>query len=504
MTRKYPSKRQNQRGVVTLLYTLMMLFIIIPMAGLAIDAGIVYTIKTKLQAAVDGAALAAARSLNLVQDITVQQNPATTFATSVLHANFPTNWMAVNPVADPTVAFATNAQDSTIPLGEVQVTVTETIDAPTWFMRILNFNSVHMVVSGQTTRRNVNIMLVIDRSTSLSDSGSCPALATDSQTFVTNFQDGRDVMGLLTFGSYFHLDFAPNTTFKSSLTSLLSNLNCSGFTNGAAAFWNAYQALKHLNNQNALNIILFFTDGVPNTITFGTFASPDTTDGLPAGTGTNMSKKTSGTTCSAASGPFAGVVAGDTAYSTFGGIFLPWGTAYPAPNFPDYTVINSTYGNPTGSGCSFVSNTTSSNTTTGYPKDVQSLPTTDAYGNSLTTSVLGGTGFPVSVTANCGPSSNQVCISSFANVENAGINTLDNAAQRARVDAAANSLPYVVYTIGLGSGINTELLKRVSNDPSALAYQTTYAAGLFENAPSTVQLNQAFSTIASDILRLSK
>ena len=48
MTRTVSNRRRNQRGVVTLLYTLMMLFIIIPMVGLAIDAGIVYTIKGKI------------------------------------------------------------------------------------------------------------------------------------------------------------------------------------------------------------------------------------------------------------------------------------------------------------------------------------------------------------------------------------------------------------------------------------------------------------------------
>jgi len=47
-----------------MLYTLMLFFIIVPSVGLAIDAGIMYYIKGKLQTAVDGAALGAARSLS--------------------------------------------------------------------------------------------------------------------------------------------------------------------------------------------------------------------------------------------------------------------------------------------------------------------------------------------------------------------------------------------------------------------------------------------------------
>ena len=48
------------------------LVFIIPAVGLAIDVGYVYAIKSKLQAAVDGAALAAARGLSLGQSTASQ------------------------------------------------------------------------------------------------------------------------------------------------------------------------------------------------------------------------------------------------------------------------------------------------------------------------------------------------------------------------------------------------------------------------------------------------
>jgi len=307
MTRTISSRRRNQRGVVTLLYTLMMLFIIIPMTGLAIDAGIIYTIKGRLQAAVDGASLAAARSLNLNQSITQQNGPTTTFAISVVHANFPTNWMAVSTVPDPTVTIATHTQDSTIPLGEVQITVQETIDAPTWFMRILSFNSVHMVVSGVAVRRNVNVMLVIDRSQSLSDEGNCPTLKTDAQAFVNSFVEGQDKLGMVTFGTSYNYDFTFNTTFKSTLTTDLSNLVCAGFTNAAAGFSTGFNQLKNLNDQNALNVIVFFTDGEPNTMTFG--VNPST--GAASSTSYSPLPYKSGSSCNPSNTNLSGVIAGD-------------------------------------------------------------------------------------------------------------------------------------------------------------------------------------------------
>lgn len=472
---------------------MMMLCIIIPMTGLAIDAGIVYAIKGRLQAAVDGASLAAARSLNLNQSITQQNGPASTFAISVVHANFPTGWMAVSPVPDPTVVLATHTDDSTIPLGEVQVTVSETIDAPTWFMRILRFNSVHMVVSGVAIRRNVNIMLVLDRSQSLQDEGNCGTLKTDAQAFVNSFVESQDKLGMVTFGTSYNYDFAFNTTFKTTLTTDLSNLVCSGFTNAAAGFSSGFNQLKNLNDQNALNVIVFFTDGEPNTMTFG--VNPST--GAASSTSYSPLPYKSGSSCNPANTNLSGVIAGDASahYNAWGGVFNWTNSGIPVSS--DFNA------NTSFSGCSYRSSSLGTGNTANFKNDVASLPSTDAFGNSTNSTWAGGTNgsFPYSVVT----SGNWYYLQ---NLENAGINTLDNAAQNARVAAAAAGIPYIVYTIGLDPSVygtvNQELLRRMANDSQSAVHQSTYATGTFYYVPSATQLNQAFSDIASDILRLAK
>src|ERR1700686_4734441 len=168
MNRNHRRTGKGQRGFVIYIWLLMMLFVIIPMVGLAIDGGILYFIKGKLQAAVDGAALGAARSLNRSTAIAQQITDATDTATRYYHANFPIGWMGVSNVADPAVT------GPAAPPATAIINVVGQVDAPTWFMRILGFNSVHLAVVGQPSRRNVNIMLVIDRSQSLQDTGSCP------------------------------------------------------------------------------------------------------------------------------------------------------------------------------------------------------------------------------------------------------------------------------------------------------------------------------------------
>jgi hypothetical protein len=196
MLNTYRRQHHDERGFVLLLYSLMMLFIIIPMVGLAIDAGVLYTIKAKLQTATDGASQGAARSLNRGQDITSQQAAATDTAIRYYHANFPLNWMGVSTVNDPTVTWPTPPNPAT-----AIIDVRGDINSPTWFMRILGFNSVHVTAISESTRRNVDVMIVIDRSSSLSLSGSCPSLISGAQLFVNSFSNNRDIMGLWTFGT---------------------------------------------------------------------------------------------------------------------------------------------------------------------------------------------------------------------------------------------------------------------------------------------------------------
>ena len=64
-------RRLTQKGVSLLVGTASMA-LLIPSAGLAIDAALLYYTKARIQGAVDGAALAAARSLSLGATTTAQ------------------------------------------------------------------------------------------------------------------------------------------------------------------------------------------------------------------------------------------------------------------------------------------------------------------------------------------------------------------------------------------------------------------------------------------------
>ena len=414
-------KHARERGFVIQVWTLMMLFIILPMVGLAIDCGVLFFIKSKLQTAVDGAALGAARSLSRGQDISSQEAAATDTAQRYYHANFPQNWMGVTPVADPTVTWPA------APPATAVINVQGDVNSPTWFMRILGWNSIHLTVVGQATRRNVNVMLVLDRSGSLETAGNCVPLAVASTFFVQSFSNNRDRMGMVTFGTYYNVDFPPNYVFQTGLTTMLATLNCTGWTNSAAAFSKAYQQLKSIGDLNALNVILFFTDGDPNTITFGTAGG---------GTGPLLPLK-AGSSCRATSG-FSGTVGGNA-----DGIYKQTIATYPAPD-QDEVLIDASGGN--NGGCSF-----GSAVGRAVSNDVAYLPNTDVFGNSLNTSLIGGSPFPVRRLFN-----RRQNPGNLQQRDQRGDQCSGQRGSGGSRRCSCEQIPYLCYTIGLGS-VNNEL-----------------------------------------------
>ena len=63
----FARRGKNREKGTSLMLAVISLIFIIPMIGLAVDVGMLYVVKARLQGAVDGASLAAARALNLGQ-----------------------------------------------------------------------------------------------------------------------------------------------------------------------------------------------------------------------------------------------------------------------------------------------------------------------------------------------------------------------------------------------------------------------------------------------------
>ena len=206
----------RQRGTpesgASLMLAVMSLIFLIPMIGLAVDVGMLYVVKARLQGAVDGASLAAARSLNLGQTTGAQATSAKQNAVNWFYANFPAgNWFTNSTLMDTTDAHAHVYDDSVNPnLRHVDVTASSHV--PTLFMNWFGVRYTNIVAYGFASRRDVNAMLVLDRSGSMGVFTPCGnvLLITAAKTFTGQFSAGRDKIGAISFADNAYLHSVPD------------------------------------------------------------------------------------------------------------------------------------------------------------------------------------------------------------------------------------------------------------------------------------------------------
>ena len=513
--RNKPQRRAGENGITAFLYILALVFIIIPMLGLAIDVGFLYAVRSKMQAAVDGAALAAARALSIGQSLDSQKASAKSNAVTWFNANFPSNYFGVASVSMDTSDSHVNVYTDTTntQLRHVQVTAQAVVN--TIFMRWFGKNSVTVGASGNASRRTVVAMLVLDRSGSMCqpNSGSCDennstlpcaSLVKASKLFTGQFAATSDYIGMLSFADNVYIHSLPTTDFQTKLgytnssgtgNGELDTLTCFGKTGTAQAISMAYQAIEQVNLPGALNVIVLETDGMPNSLVLSFWDSTNAVAGLTK-TGTSASACTDTAGKTAKGGGFnktsvlpawAGSMSLiSSPFSTYHGTGVPYGslTNYmiggvfsddpgDGTNFyflGNYFTSSRTYsggkygynvfsyvGSSSASGCGWGSGKTTTN-----PTDFAWFPATDVYGNSLNPSY----GYQTVSTDGSGHISLPSGTSQpWSNYHKAVLNATENAAYQARTNT---TIPVTFVVVGLGGNgaIDPVLLQRIANDPS--------------------------------------
>jgi Flp pilus assembly protein TadG len=242
-----------------LVYMAAILAVLLLFTGLAVDTGRAYVVKAQLTKAVDGAALAAARTLN--------SGDPKGEATRIFNANFPTTYMGVSSVTDPTSdpGFFSIATDTAS--GVNTVTVNATAVLPTTFMQLANFKNVTVTSSGQAQRRMVDLSLIIDVSSSIGSKWT--AVHDSAVDFIDSFDAAHDRVSLVTFGNGASvIDPMPagrgfdKVKVEGDVPSTLpggSTLMVEGLYRG----WDQLRTVP-AGSQSGLRIIVLFTDGASN------------------------------------------------------------------------------------------------------------------------------------------------------------------------------------------------------------------------------------------------
>jgi Flp pilus assembly protein TadG len=493
------NKRRGREGGASLIaFTLLLTFVVLPMMGLGIDVAIQYWIKARLSSAVDAAALAAGRSLNVGSTIAAQTANAQAVGRQYFAANFPPGTLGTTVVGGQQVSDSVSISVTSVS-NYITVGASAQVIAPLYFMKVLNLASGTITATSQTTRRNANIVLVLDRSGSMNTNNSCSALVNAVELFTNQFIDGRDQLGMITFSTSAKVDYTPTIYFQSSNPSINSTINsmmCAGATSTPQALTLAYQEIQAINQPGALNVILFFTDGQANAVV-ANYPMKTQSDNRYDAVNTGTSETIGPTSCSASDVLYGGLTdfsgsANPTGYT--GGVYS---VVPPSP-------ISGGSGSPpaiSAPGCKFSSTSNGAFGTYNVPYgryDVAYIPSQDYFLNNTF-------GYKPAPTFTSGPYSGQIRPDSPLAIRYAAMNAADYKAQQIRSDTTYN---IVTYTIGLAGNENipmdTDFLERIANDLRASNYNSSQPQGMFVLATNTASLSDAFNAIASQILRLSR
>jgi Flp pilus assembly protein TadG len=293
--RTFESIRKSREKGIAVYLTAFFMLVMIPIVGLAIDGGYAFVIRTRLSAAADSAALAAGRGINLASTIAAAQAQATSQATTFFNANFPSGYMNTSTVASTRVitpTFTVGTDSNGNPSGVLTITMFVSVQAPTYFMKWLGIPYVTVNDLGSATRRNLVLELVLDKSSSMgtrdtgvgtipgsinSSSSSCEAMVYSAIQFLQYFSP-YDYLGEISFDATVYDDnnagsdgsytASPNywESGSAGMANSISDIQCGSNTNTDAALYRAYQDIKTVNQKLAQNVIVLFTDGVPNAV----------------------------------------------------------------------------------------------------------------------------------------------------------------------------------------------------------------------------------------------
>ncbi|MCC7352522.1 MAG: VWA domain-containing protein [Anaerolineae bacterium] len=277
LTKRSERNESGQSLILVALSTLALLSIL----ALAIDFGLAYTERRRMQNAADAAALAGAWVLadggidddvyDAVYEYAINQNRALSFEAYYLPGN---EVVGGGPV----------------PANATGIKVIARTTFPTIFAGVVGFNTISAAGTAGGGFSPLDIMLVFDRSGSMDDdSCSIPCGASESSCIacggvwtlppqpITDAKDAAKAFVDMNNPNLTHMglaSYADNATLNQQLTSnfpavksALDVLTANGCTNAPGGIATGKNELiSPRGRANALRIIVFLTDGLPNKV----------------------------------------------------------------------------------------------------------------------------------------------------------------------------------------------------------------------------------------------
>ena len=290
---KTSSEKKHESGSVLIMVAVFM-FLLLGFIAAGVDAGRWYLVRAELAKSVDAGALVACSNLS-----NPNVNPPT-LAVEYANANFP-----AGAVGTPSAGGGSAVFTATL-LAANKVQVNGAAEATTMFAQALNFGRVGVKSLSVAQKRQVEIMMVLDRSGSMSGQPMVD-LKKAATGFVTYFKStqAEDKMGLITFDTYASVSRALGINFVTPLNTAIAGINTQGYTNAEEGIDKA-DGLGGFTNQAGVapeariaQFMIFFSDGRPNSFRYNFLNKGNTVDAIvtqqsncdPGNVGTNVGDK---------------------------------------------------------------------------------------------------------------------------------------------------------------------------------------------------------------------
>jgi uncharacterized protein YegL len=248
---------KEEAGTV-LIAVALFLFILLGFCAIGMEAGRWYMVRAELSKSVDAAALVAAKNIS---------NPFVTPGTLALEfarANFPIGYLGTPASGAGSATFSAQV------IGNDRVQVDGTVSATAILAKLFGVNLVPTSSRGVGQKKEVEIMMVLDRSRSM-DGTPISRLKSAATTFVNLFSDtqAKDKMGLVSFATSVTVVRALGTNYVAPMISAINGMSAVGATNAENAIDQADGPSGFTDqtgvpgDQRIQQFMIFFSDGRP-------------------------------------------------------------------------------------------------------------------------------------------------------------------------------------------------------------------------------------------------
>jgi hypothetical protein len=246
--RRLVRRIRDDRGAALVIVAGAMV-VLLGMAGLVIDSGRAFLLKSQLSRAVDAGVLAGARSIRAGEATARRQVIAVA---------------EVNGVVVGEHGVSLSVDFGMTPAGENTITVTARRPMQTALMRLLGHDIVDVASTATAVVPPIDLVLVVDQSTSLSDMGAWGPLREAAKELVTYFDDDLDQLGLVSFGVRATHRHQLSHNFTLEVVRAIDEMQPIYWTNAAEGLRLAREQITGpAARTQAVKVVVFFTDGQP-------------------------------------------------------------------------------------------------------------------------------------------------------------------------------------------------------------------------------------------------